>query len=118
VLTQITAITTSVPTPGALIWFLLGMNPLVRVMLRLRRRSVVAVSAFVLPLSRMRGLVVLQLLLGAESPSTRLGRGRIDMCADVCVVLAVCAGYVPVELAAMLEGGITTLPTTHECLGA
>jgi hypothetical protein len=90
-LTQITAISTPVPTPRALVRFLLGVYAFMRVMLRLCCACVVAKAAFVLALACVGRLVVLQLLFGAERAATGFTAGWICVAADVGVVLAVCA---------------------------
>jgi hypothetical protein len=86
---QIAAIATPMSTPGTLVRLLFGMYPLMRIMLCFCRRSMIAVSAFVLPLSRVSGLVILELLLSTECPATRFRCSWIDVSADVRMVFTV-----------------------------
>lgn len=69
VLAQITTISTPMSTSGerTQIWFLLRMNPLVSIMLRLRGTRVITKATLVLSLPRVSRLVILELLFGAES---------------------------------------------------
>lgn len=117
-LAQITAISAAVSTPGTLIRLLLRMNPLMRIVLRLRRRRVVAEPTLVLSLTCVRGLVILELLLRAERSAARFGCRGVDVRADVGMVLAMSARDVPVEFAAVLESCVAAFPAANECLGA
>jgi hypothetical protein len=116
--TQITAIATPMPAPTTNIRFLLCMDPLMRIMLRLRRARMLAEPALVLALASMRSLVVLQLLLGAEGATAGNGCASVDVRAGIGVVAGMSSGDVPIEFSAVFERRVAGDPVAGEGLGA